>query len=181
MTKRSTRIQPTTTTAINASGRDLSDLDRQNLEFFQRHNAHLAAFAYHGCKEYGPGAVIVNLTNEATQTVQPPAPVTERLESGLMSYIPRAAWSDASTSLTSLDIIGVIDKIDHYDPNTGVVIVVMREPQSLAAYRIRTVPTPPEAYQKYSLDLSINEALSQSARQRYLNDTGAASTDGAPA
>jgi hypothetical protein len=176
MTKRSTRIQPTTTAAINASGRDLSDLDRQNLDFFQRHNAQLAAFAYHCFKEYGRGAVMVNLTSEAAQAAQP-APATRRLEEGIMTYAPRGDWTNATPGLTSSNIEGVISKIDRYDPNTGVVVVVMREPQGLAAYRIRTVPTPPDAYQQHSLELSLNEALSQPAQKRYLTNTGETSAD----
>ncbi len=176
MTKHSTRLQPSTAATINASGRELNEMDRQNMEFFQQHSAQIAAFAYLCFKEHGRGAVVVNLTSEAAQAIQPP-PAASGLAGGLMTYAPRSAWSSAATGLSSLDIEGVISKIDHYDPNTGVVVVVMRDPKGIAAYRIRTVPPPPEAYQKHSLELSLTEALSQPAQQRYLKDKGAAPTD----
>ncbi len=58
MTKHSTRLQPNTATAINASGRELNEMDRQNMEFFQQDSAQIAAFAYLCFKEHGRGAVV---------------------------------------------------------------------------------------------------------------------------
>lgn len=103
----------------------------------------IAAYAWHGYQQTGRGAVII-LQNPPADVEAPVPPTGNRVRA--MSYVPLQAAQEHGYSWP-----GDAERMLRvYDPEAGcVVIVESPSPGETSVLRIRTLPTPPEAYRRY--------------------------------
>ena len=125
---------------------DLSeDINTHNLAFIKKNMLEISSFGWAAYKQYGRGAIVLFRT--ANNDILMPA-----------AYIPQNKLSQIEAGLKDLpelfaDMIASLPRhFSLYDPNTGIVVVVIDDdPESeypASVYRMRTVPPPPAAYEQ---------------------------------